>query len=71
MLIYAGIDEAGYGPMLGPLCVGLSVFRVDGAEAADGAPNLWGALRGAVCRTRRDKRRRIAWPLGLRAGRVG
>lgn len=27
-LIYAGIDEAGYGPMLGPLCVGLTVFEV-------------------------------------------
>jgi len=46
--------------MLGPLCIGLSVFRVDGADAADGAPNLWSVLDEAVCRSRRDKQRRIA-----------
>lgn len=44
MLIYAGIDEAGYGPLLGPLCVAASIFVVDddtssgaGAGAATGA----------------------------------
>ncbi|MDA0294830.1 MAG: hypothetical protein O3A31_02550 [Planctomycetota bacterium] len=60
MLIYAGIDEAGYGPMLGPLCVGCSVFTVDDADPADGPPNLWERLDDVVTRGGRDARRRIA-----------
>jgi ribonuclease HII len=60
MLVYAGIDEAGYGPMLGPLCVGASIFVLDDADPAEGAPDLWSLLRDAVCRERRDRRRRIA-----------
>ena len=31
-MILAGIDEAGYGPLLGPLAVGLSAFRVEGRD---------------------------------------
>ena len=60
MLIYAGIDEAGYGPMLGPLCIGATVFRVRDHDPEAGAPDLWRLLRGAVCRKRSDRRRRIA-----------
>ncbi|HRP63301.1 MAG TPA: hypothetical protein PK400_08425, partial [Phycisphaerales bacterium] len=60
MLVYAGIDEAGYGPLLGPLCVGCSVFIVNDADPAAGAPNLWRLLDGAVCRSRRDAKNRIA-----------
>ena len=60
MLIYAGIDEAGYGPMLGPLCVATSVFLVEDAAASDGAPDLWERLDDIVCRGPRDARRRIA-----------
>jgi ribonuclease HII len=60
-MIYAGIDEAGYGPLLGPLCVGCAAFVLPGAAAnADGPPCLWKALSGAVCRTTNDRRRRIA-----------
>lgn len=59
-LIYAGIDEAGYGPLLGPLCVGMSVFEVGDWADGDQAPNLWEVLAGAVCRETSDKRRRIA-----------
>jgi ribonuclease HII len=60
-LIYAGIDEAGYGPLLGPLCVGLAAVRVRSwAPSAAGAPDLWDMLSGAVCRQGGDKRRRIA-----------
>lgn len=31
MTVHAGLDEAGYGPMLGPLTIGFSAFRRDGA----------------------------------------
>ncbi len=59
-LIYAGIDEAGYGPLLGPLCVGMAAFRVDEWAEGAAAPDLWAALSGAVCREARDPKRRIA-----------
>ena len=60
VLIYAGIDEAGYGPMLGPLCVGCAVFAIEDADPADGPPNLWDRLDDVVTRGARDARRRIA-----------
>ena len=59
-LIYAGIDEAGYGPLLGPLCVGMSVFHVEQWAEGSQAPDLWKHLSPAVCRDAGDKRRRIA-----------
>ena len=49
-LVYAGIDEAGFGPMLGPLCVGLAVLRVEGWAPGEPAPDLWVALESAVAR---------------------
>jgi len=60
MLVYAGIDEAGYGPMLGPLCVACTAFVLDQYEPAEGPPNLWKLLAGAVCRRPSDKKRRVA-----------
>jgi ribonuclease HII len=60
MLVYAGIDEAGYGPMLGPLCVACAAFVVDDHDPAAGAPDLWKRLDDAVCREKRDPRKRIA-----------
>ncbi|MDG2201586.1 MAG: hypothetical protein P8K80_10450 [Phycisphaerales bacterium] len=60
MLIYAGIDEAGYGPMLGPLTIGCSIFSMQDHDAATGAPDLWSRLDHAVCRGRRDRGGRLA-----------
>ncbi len=49
-LLLAGIDEAGYGPLLGPLCVGMSVVRIEGWSEGDPAPNLWTLLAPRVSR---------------------
>lgn len=61
-LLYAGIDEAGYGPTLGPLCVALGVVEVARwTPGARGAPDVWAMLKGAVCREGTE---------ALRAGRI-
>lgn len=63
-MIYAGIDEAGYGPRIGPLTVGLSVFRVplsasDASNVDDVAPPcLWKRLRTIVGKANDSRRKR-------------
>jgi len=58
-LILAGIDEAGYGPLLGPMCVGMSVFRVEDAPSdtrqanALDPPCLWERLAPQISRSPR------------------
>jgi hypothetical protein len=60
MIYYAGIDEAGYGPIFGPLVITRSVFSLEREQAGSNPPSLWSALNYAVCRKANDKKRRIA-----------
>jgi len=60
-MILAGIDEAGYGPVLGPLVVGCCAFAVDGEEPAAGEklPCLWKRLRRVASKNRDKRGKRI------------
>jgi hypothetical protein len=49
--LFGGLDEAGLGPLLGPLTLGWSVFR-----APAGSTDLWRTLHGAVTREPADDR---------------
>jgi hypothetical protein len=63
MFVYAGIDEAGYGPLLGPMVIGRSVFALPEEPChEDGAtpPALWKLLSRAVCRDLTRRKGRIA-----------
>jgi len=50
MAVLVGIDEAGYGPILGPLVVSASVFELPDELLTIG---LWEVLGRSVCRTRK------------------
>lgn len=54
MAVVAGIDEAGYGPRLGPLVISAAAFEVPD-QAADQC--LWTRLDAVVTRSRRDRAR--------------
>lgn len=52
-MLWAGIDEAGYGPNLGPLVMTAVVAEAPGARR----PDLWTRLKSTVCRAGDDPRR--------------
>lgn len=59
-LLYTGIDEAGYGPMLGPLCVAQSLFSIEDWTPGEPAPDLWKTLCDAVGKSKTDAKTKVA-----------
>jgi ribonuclease HII len=59
-LVIAGIDEAGYGPMLGPLVVARAVLAIEDWSPGQPAPDVWKVLSAGVCQKPNDKRGRVA-----------
>jgi ribonuclease HII len=55
-MVIAGIDEAGYGPVLGSMCIGCCALHV---EAVSPVEDLWKRLSRAVSRSRDATGKRI------------
>ena len=59
MYIYAGIDEAGYGPLFGPMVVGRAVLAIPKLDAEATPPQLWQRLSKTVAKDLRSAKGRI------------
>ncbi len=59
MYVYAGIDEAGYGPMYGPMTLGCAVLVLPDRPSGAKPPAMWELLSSAVCERLRGARGRI------------
>lgn len=67
-----GMDEAGYGPNLGPFVMASVAWRVPDTLVADGPPNLWQHLAGVVCKgAGKDKGRLVVDDSKVVHGRRG
>jgi hypothetical protein len=58
-MILAGIDEAGYGPLLGPLVVGCCAFELGDADPFAPLPCLWKRLKKHISRNRSKTGRKL------------
>ncbi|MEM9415143.1 MAG: hypothetical protein AAGA29_06630 [Planctomycetota bacterium] len=60
MYIYAGIDEAGYGPMYGPMVVARCTLVIPALAHDAPPPKLWQRLSKVVCKKLQGRKGRIA-----------
>jgi len=58
-MILAGIDEAGYGPLLGPLVVGCCAFDLGPMDGRQAIPCLWKLLARLVSKNRLASGRKL------------
>ena len=59
-MILAGIDEAGYGPLLGPLVVGCCAFELPDADSGvEDLPCVWKRLKKLISKNRTKHARKL------------